>query len=222
MRKLRILYLHGYHGSATVLSDQMRMPADGLEPLADFVCIDAPALAKGDFGWWHAKNSTRANVPGIARYEGWARTCERIVSAFKIEGPFDGIFGFSQGAALAGLLVGLRSPDGMITERQPLSFDFAVLVGGFLARDPALTRLYEATPSYALPSVHIMGRSDAIVLKDQSRMVSTRFKNPLVLEHRGGHVIPSTPEIRGEVSTFLAARRRQASWRDQLVRIRPR
>jgi Serine hydrolase (FSH1) len=92
MRKLRILCLHGYHGSATVLSDQMRMPADGLEPLADFVCIDAPALAKGDFGWWHAKNSTRANVPGIARYEGWARTCERIVSAFKIEGPFDGIF----------------------------------------------------------------------------------------------------------------------------------
>lgn len=210
MKRLRILCLHGYHGSAKVLSDQMRRLVEGLDPLTDFVCIDAPSLAKGDFGWWHAKNSTSADESGIARYEGWARTFDGIVSVFRNEGPFDGIFGFSQGAALAGLLVGLRAPGGLTTERQPLAFDFAVMVGGFLARDPALTRLYEAAPSYALPSIHITGRSDAIVPKHQSLMVSAKFKNPLVLEHGGAHMIPSSPEIRSQVSNFLIARRQQA------------
>jgi Serine hydrolase (FSH1) len=54
MRKLRVLCLHGYHGSAKTLRLQMRPFTQGLEPLAEFVCVDAPSLAVGDFGWWHA------------------------------------------------------------------------------------------------------------------------------------------------------------------------
>ena len=99
---MRILCLHGYHGTADILRDQMRSLVHGLEPVADFVYIDAPSLATGDFGWWHHN------------FAGWKRTRDWIVSLLQREPRFDGVFGFSQGAALTSLLVGLRAPDGRL------------------------------------------------------------------------------------------------------------
>jgi len=213
MKKLRILCLHGYRGNARVMHDQMIGLTQGFNNLAEFVCVDAPSLAQGDFGWWHAIRdgvSAQAGDPGVnrapVRYEGWFRTRDWVAALFKASGPFDGVFGFSQGAALTALLVGLRSPDGRPSQHQPLAFDFAIMTGGFLANDPTLVGLYEATASYDLPSVHIIGHSDVIVPADYSRAVSRKFKDPLVLEHNGGHVIAGTLEIRWKVSSFLQER----------------
>jgi hypothetical protein len=190
----------------------------GLDSVAEFVYIDAPSLARGDFGWWHAvENESVPAVenPGIApanmRYKGWPDSRDRIVSVFERQGPFDGIFGFSQGAALTALLVGLRSPDGNATTLKPLAFSFAMMVGGFPSVDAALMNLYEATASYDLPSVHITGLSDSVVESDYSRAVAARFNHPIVLEHRGGHVIAATPEIRKQVGAFLADMLRRKS-----------
>jgi predicted esterase len=216
MQRLRILCLHGYHGNAEVLRDQMAILTDGMDCLAEFVRVNAPSLANGDFGWWHAirdEKSTNNEDPGVgpgaARYEGWSDTCQWVVSLFKREGPFDGVFGFSQGAALTALLVGLRSHDGTTTEHKPLAFDFAIMVGGFLANDPDLARLYDSHESYDLPSIHIIGRSDFIVPSEYSRKVAAKFRNPLVLEHNGGHVIAGTPLIRKRVASFLEERTRR-------------
>jgi pimeloyl-ACP methyl ester carboxylesterase len=211
MNRLRILCLHGYHGSAAVLREQMSSLTRGLDLPADFVYCDAPTLATGDFGWWHAvrENASSPGYPGVgsavAQYRGWSRTLDWVLAAFEREGPFDGVFGFSQGAALTALLVGLRSPDEMLAGRKPLAFDFAILVGAFRASDPALARLYEAAANYAIPSAHIIGRSDFIVPPDNSRAVARLFQRPLILEHAGGHVIPGTSEIREQVSSFLSA-----------------
>jgi predicted esterase len=129
----------------------MAILTDGMDPLAEFVQVNAPSLANGDFGWWHAvRDEKSANNedpgvgPGAARYEGWSHTCKWIVSLFEREGPFDGVFGFSQGAALAALLVGLRSHDGTTTTHKPLAFDFVIMAGAFVANDPDLARLYDS------------------------------------------------------------------------------
>src|SRR5205814_8116557 len=131
MSRLRILCLHGYHGSAATLRSQMAALVSGLDSLAEFVCSDAPSLAAGDFGWWHASTDPKVAAhedPGVGGgtkyYVGWQRTRDEIVRVFTTLGPFDGVLGFSQGAALTGLLVGLRAPDGKPTAAQPLSFDF--------------------------------------------------------------------------------------------------
>jgi pimeloyl-ACP methyl ester carboxylesterase len=214
MKKLRILCLHGYHGSADVLRKQMSTLTAGLEALAEFECVDAPSRARGDFGWWHAVEEDRgfANTRGpgsrlvAARYDGWDETCRWVVSLFAKEGPFDGVFGFSQGGALAALLVGLRALDGKPTERQPLAFDFAILVGAFAARDPRLAMLYESTASYDLPSIHIIGRADSIVPSHSSRSLASQFNCPLILEHDGGHVIAANSDIRAQLTKFLEQR----------------
>lgn len=208
MKKLRVLCLHGYHGNADVLRDQMSTLTSGLEPMAEFVFVDAPSRANGDFGWWHAVQDVQRfdADPGVTIYKGWRNTYDWIISLFKSEGPFDGVFGFSQGAALAGLLAGLRSTDGKPSEHAPLAFDFAIMTGGFLANDPSLARLYTSTASYDLPSVHIIGRSDSVVPSRHSRMLASKFNKPLVLEHDGGHVIAAKPEIRAQVASFLKQR----------------
>lgn len=214
MHKLRVLCLHGYHGSADTLRSQMTSLVTGLASLAELVCVDAPTLSRGDFGWWHAVQNEEAaerGDPGVAsrrkHYKGWSKTRDWIVSLFQQQ-RFDGVFGFSQGAALAGLLVGLRAPDGKPTGDKPLSFDFAMMVGGFRSNDPLHASLYASRESYSLPSVHIIGRSDFIVPPGDSHGLASAFLNPLILEHDGGHVVASTPDVRTQVKRFLEERRK--------------
>ena len=211
MRKLRILCLHGYHGSADILRVQMSPLVGRLPPLAEFVCVDAPSLARGDFGWWHAVDdrSHDRGDPGVrsraTHYKGWAATRDWIVERFAGQ-RFDGVFGFSQGAALAGLLVGLRSPGGQPSPGTPLAFGFAMMVGGFVSNDPSHAALYDSEGSFDLPSLHIIGRADSIVPGSSSHMLASRFKSPLVIRHEGGHVIASDPQTLQQVGAFLEAR----------------
>jgi acetyl esterase/lipase len=212
-RKLKILCLHGYHGSGRVLRSQMAAFAASLESLVDFVFIDAPSLAAGDYGWWHAVDAERdrpSDDPGVdgphRHYEGWARTRDAIVASFGKQGPFDGILGFSQGAALAGLLVGLRAAADTPTTDRPLHFDFAILIGGFPSNDLELARLYERHDAYDLPSLHVVGRSDGIVPIEESRSLAAHFVSPVVVEHAGGHVVASEQGVTDRVRAFLGDR----------------
>jgi predicted esterase len=214
MKKLRILCLHGYHGSAKVLARQMHLLQQHLEHVAEFIYVDAPSLSHGDFGWWHAvEHSTQKTGPGVGHalvdYQGWATTYDWVLETFRTQGPFDGVLGFSQGAALTALLVGLRAPDARPGAQFPLAFDFAIMIGGFLANDPVLQSLYESKSSFDLPSVHVIGRTDFVVPQRFSYNVAALFTRPLVLEHDGGHVIDTAPRTCEQLVFFLEERQRQ-------------
>src|SRR6266478_5587653 len=210
MKRLRILCLHGYNGNAEVMRDQMRALVTGTETLAEYISVDAPSLAVGDFGWWHAvddPNATGRGDPGVdgrvKYYKGWQRTRDWLVSVFAQRGPFDGVLGFSQGAALTGLMVGMRAPAGKTTPEHPLAFDFATIVSGFRSNDPSHAVLYASKESFDLPSLHIIGRSDFIVPPAESFELASAFASPTILQHGGGHVIASTSEIRDRYRRFL-------------------
>ena len=64
----------------------------------------------------------------------------------------DGIFGFSQGAALTGLLAALRD-----SRPSPVQFEFAIMVGGFTSTMPQHVELFRH--KLTVPSVHVAGRS---------------------------------------------------------------
>jgi pimeloyl-ACP methyl ester carboxylesterase len=191
MHEIRLLCLHGYHGSADILRRQMRPLVDNLDVPVDFVYVDAPSLASGDFGWWHLN------------FRGWERTRDWAVDLFEREPRFDGVFGFSQGAALTALLVGMRAPEGNVSEQRPLSFDFAMMASGFRSNSAIHSGLFAARDSFALPSLHMMSQYDPIVATRDSRALAEQFHAPLVLEHASGHVVASTPPIREKVAQFL-------------------
>ena len=195
MQRLRLLCLHGYHGNKRILRQQMDPLFDGIE--VDCVQVDAPSIAEGDFGWWHGNFSSYRE-----EFRGWRRTRDWLAQVFVDEPRFDGVFGFSQGAALVGLLPGMRAL-GRPTESTPLSFDFAIAVGGFRSRAPEHEPLFAARAGYELPSLHIMGTSDRIVPAADSRVLAEQFASPVVLEHAGGHIVPGIPSIRAKVVEFL-------------------
>jgi hypothetical protein len=193
MPDLRVLCLHGYHGSGAILRRQLAPLARSLPADIEFVYTDAPSLATGDFGWWHEG------------FTGWEHTRDWIVERLGAGPRIDGLFGFSQGAALTGLLAALRE-----SRQAPagLDFRFAVMVGGFTSFLPQHADLFRRP--LAIPSVHVIGRSDGIVPRSDSLELAGRFTDPLVLEHGGGHIIPADRAVAEPIARFLATFARSA------------
>src|ERR1700691_4006704 len=186
MPDLRVLCLHGYHGTGAILRDQMARLAGSLPANIEFVYLDAPSLALGDFGWWHEG------------FSGWEHTRDWITGQLSTGPRIDGLFGFSQGAALTGLLAALRE-----SPRAPggLDFEFAIMVGGFTSFLPQHADLFPRP--LTIPSVHVIGRSDGIVPRSDSLQLAERVTDPLILEHSGGHVIPGDRAVSEPIARFL-------------------
>jgi pimeloyl-ACP methyl ester carboxylesterase len=187
MTATRILALHGYHGSAEVLRRQIAPLSAALPRTTELVFVDAPSLSQHDFGWWHDG------------FRGWERTRDWVLD-LAARDQFDGIFGFSQGAAFTGLLAAVQQSDPTTS----LRFEFAVMVGGFTSFEPQHAALMER--KIALPSLHVMGASDGIVPMRDSLRLAERFEDPVIVQHPGGHVIPSDPAITSRIARFVAER----------------
>ncbi len=185
--ELRVLCLHGYHGTGAILRRQMAPLAGALPADIEFVYVDAPSSGAGGFGWWHEG------------FSGWEQTRDWITGQLSAGPRVDGLFGFSQGAALAGLLAALReSPQAP----RGLDFGFVIMVGGFTSFLPQHAGLFPRP--LTIPSVHVTGRSDGIVPRSDSLELAGRFTDPLVLEHSGGHVIPGDRTVAEPIARFLA------------------
>jgi pimeloyl-ACP methyl ester carboxylesterase len=189
MSDLRILCLHGYHGSGAILRDQMESLIASLPTNIEFVFVDAPSLATGDFGWWHEG------------FDGWERTRDWAVELICAGPRFDGIFGFSQGAALAGLLSAVQQ---RASAPPQFRFDFTVMVSGFTSDVPQHADLLRH--KLTTPSLHVIGRSDVIVPRKDSLRLADRFANPLIIEHPGGHIVPGHRAVAEPIAQFLANR----------------
>ena len=190
MSDLRILCLHGYHGSGAILRDQMESLTTSLPANIELVYVDAPSRATGDFGWWHEG------------FDGWERTRDWAIELVCGGPRIDGIFGFSQGAALTGLLTAVQESGIAPPE---FRFDFAIMVGGFTSDQPRHTEMLQH--KLTTPSVHVIGRSDVVIPRKDSLRLADRFANPLIIEHPGGHIVPGNDAVAGPIAHFLAARK---------------
>jgi Ran GTPase-activating protein (RanGAP) involved in mRNA processing and transport len=188
--KLRVLVLHGNRQSAEGFRSKTEATFKPLVPLIDFVFLDGTfahgsvhaedgAASKQSKGrcWWDATDD-----PNDIRYVGLETTLEYIDQIFATQGPFHGILGFSQGACLAGLLASLQ-PQGHI------NFNFCILISGFYCRDvnhsnlqlaerprePTLEHVKIIKEKVNMPSFHIWGESDEMVLPWRSQLLADHF-----------------------------------------------
>jgi hypothetical protein len=202
MDSISILALHGYHGSAQVLRRQIAPLADALPVSTDLTFVDAPSIARGDFGWWHEG------------FTGWEATRDWVADLAAGQ-HFDGVIGFSQGAALAGLLLATQEAAGEgaagpapLASRSGFGFGFGVMIGGFTSDEPEHAALFRRR--LATPSLHVTGTADRIVPMRDSLLLAERFADPVIITHGGGHVIPSDPPIIGRIVAFAERHGRPA------------
>ena len=130
-----------------------------------------------------------------------------IVRTIASDGPFDGVYGFSQGAAIASLLcepcvhgaLGLTAP--------PFRFillvcgvDYDTAFGTGVAQEfmGACTAQEVASRSglLQLPSLHFMGEKDDNLASSQA--LTQRYAQPHLLFHKSGHAVPAMELCAGE------------------------
>jgi pimeloyl-ACP methyl ester carboxylesterase len=115
------------------------------------------------------------------------------------DGPFDGVFAFSQGCHLAAALMSATPHN----ESNGQLFRFAVFVGAapspkFDLKDGKRER------SLDVPVLHVIGRNDRHRLQSQEFVsMHSDASDSVVLEHDGGHHVPIDVVVRYTITRYM-------------------
>ncbi|KAF7979026.1 hypothetical protein HWV62_44007 [Athelia sp. TMB] len=132
-------------------------------------------------GWW--VKPTYGSDGKILSLDGLQESLLALRDILKAD-RYEGVFGFSQGAAVAALLAALVSA-----------------VSGFKCHDPLGDVVL--TPFYSTPTLHVIGRTDIIVIDERSRALLAVSENKRLEEHDGGHFVPSKSNWRNFFRDYL-------------------
>ncbi|CAN8026840.1 unnamed protein product [Ixodes persulcatus] len=210
--KLRVLCLHGYRQDGQSFKSKLGGFRKATKSVLDPVFIDAPHLipessnAEGNIaepnvpggrGWWFSSSQKSFNAQEhtdvCVGFDDSVKAVEKACSL----GPFDGILGFSQGAAMAALVLCLQSLGKLTT-----NLKFGVLIAGFKSRSTLHDVLY-TDGLVKVPTLHIVGDTDAVIPKPQAMEIVPFFKSPQVVCHPGGHFIPTGGSCKTDYLAFL-------------------
>eukprot|EP00035_Acanthoeca_spectabilis_P027577 m.467099 g.467099 ORF g.467099 m.467099 type:complete len:297 (-) comp25884_c0_seq1:323-1213(-) len=253
-RKLRVLCLHGYGQTPTAFREKTGGFRKGVKgqvnefvwlaaphtavPRADTV-LTAPLAAVDPHG--AAEISDSGDSTGFSWYDfdsihkgeherflhSIQLSLDLIDATCERDGPFDGIFGFSQGASLAALILALQESRARGTERtwagsklylklgSSTAVDFALLVAGFLPgqgrtttdsqldSDDILQPVFVAAAPLCTPTLIVHGAADRIIPSSRSLAMAELFTAPVIVEHDGGHHVPSSAPVRKALQAFV-------------------
>ncbi|CAJ1327374.1 unnamed protein product [Effrenium voratum] len=197
--KLRVLCLHGRCQTSGTFQRKLEKIAGKSASFAEFVFIDGPLdlpLQHGERvntkGWWEEGEARTLEVP---------RVRQALLAAWDALGPFDGVLGFSEGAAVAAAL-GPEDDGGEVPA-------FASVRFKLLFSAPRVAELPFGAQQVA--SLHGASKNDTAVPLAESREVASLFAGAEWLEHEGGHVLPTRAEDIKRVAAFLEAQREAPS-----------
>jgi len=162
-----------------------------------------------NWAWWQARQPHSAP---FHEYVGLDKGLDHIASILERDGPFDGVIGFSQGAAAAAMTAALLEPgrqEAFAVEEKnaggiafPPAFArlshpplrFMVSYSGFTSTFPGYAAFYK--PLIATPSLHFLGTLDTVLeecwaraLLDSCEHRSTGPDGTLIV-HPSGHSVP--------------------------------
>ncbi|KAH6761450.1 rhodanese-like domain protein [Perilla frutescens var. hirtella] len=159
--------------------------------------VDADYDGKNGAEWKMAK-APFDSLQYQQQTEGFEKSIEYLKTVFSQMGPFDGILGFSQGAAMAALVSAHREK-----LKGDIDFRFVILCSGFSVNMPN-----HGKGSINCPSLHIFGYKegeDRQIGCEASRQLASLFENEcsVIIEHDSGHIIPTRSPYIGEIKDFL-------------------
>lgn len=240
-KTLRILMLHGYTQSGPLFNAKTKALEKNLNKAFPGVVLNYPTgpmkLRAKDvpgfdtsqveddaeeveaYGWWR-----RSNTADPPEYVGFDEGLGLIAELLKTQGPFDGVIGFSQGAAMAAMVSSLLEGESRKSAFEaaqqnnksaipfPASFaglnhppmKFCVLYAGFIAPGARYTAFYE--PPLATPTCHFIGSLDTVVEEDRANTLIDATggqQKTTVMIHPGGHFVPSSRQYIDAVIGFI-------------------
>lgn len=207
---LTLLALHGFTMNGAGLRHMLRELEPRLQDSVEWVYPDAPHLASAEAVrglaeltsgirpkppnrmWWNASADGR-------EYQGWP---ESLALLREYAEPITdlGVFGFSQGAAVAAVLAALSE----VGAFPPLSC--VVLVGGFSPRATELAALFSGP--VRVPSLHVIGSRDPLARHGPALVECFAHETRNVLEWDGGHSVPKNGAAADAVADFIRAHAR--------------
>ena len=240
---VRILMLHGYTQSGPLFHAKTRALEKHLQkafPGSTLVYPTGPLrLSPGDvpgfevsssndaneveaYGWWR-----RSNTADPPEYIGFEDGMAAVAKVLATEGPFDGVIGFSQGAALTAMLASVlegpwrRETFSRFRSESPLSIPFppsfeplqhpplkfGVIYSGFVAPGQRYKAFYDH-PHIQTPTAHFLGSLDSVVDEGRSRALIDACggeDKARVIWHPGGHFVPSGKQHLEALVDFILA-----------------
>ena len=187
----------------------------------------APATPVGD-GTWPGEGNRAApgspsRIPGPLLFSpdqyksqrgGWDETLTYLEKVSMEKGPFDGLLGFSQGAAVAAAWVAWQEKEKERGRRRGgvgSGFKFVILCSGFKPPGTVWERVVRSGGGALVkcPSMHIFGGGtgqDRQIEVGESEALAGLFEEggKLVVRHEGGHIIPTKVEYANVYRKFLA------------------
>lgn len=191
----KILFLHGFTMNGSVCKIKASSIAASLEARGHlFYFPDGPIRlaaddASHDFGlrsWWVDGDTIELAVQELRR-------------VVREQGPFDGIAGFSQGAAVAQLL----SNHGELLGNG--AFKFAIYFAGYVVKNQELNETYLQN-KIQIPNLSVVGSLDTVIASLRSREFVERYVEPAsatFIEHDGAHNIPRNKSTVGKIVEWI-------------------
>ncbi|XP_030547001.1 rhodanese-like domain-containing protein 6 isoform X1 [Rhodamnia argentea] len=163
-----------------------------------FAWLVPPDFSAGSEADWKVADGPFDPLQYQQQTGGFDSSLAYLKSMYLRDGPFDGILGFSQGAAMAALVCARK--DNLKGE---MDFRFAILCSGF-----ALNLAEFERGSINCPSLHIFGSDhgrDRQIPNEASADLAEYFENGsrVVIQHEGGHIIPTRSPHIDVVKNFL-------------------
>ncbi|KAH9855499.1 FSH1-domain-containing protein [Lenzites betulinus] len=234
MAPKKILVLHGYAHSAAYFSKKIaavcKACGDDVEfgkaititHTSDFVIIHGPiVLTPADLGR-PADDVSAADAddsdPAMAPRAWWTVDAPKTITVgielsiqllrdYLIKDHYDGILGFSQGAAMAAIMSTLlERPEvfpGVLVDGKPPHppFKFCITVAGYKPKSPQCDLIFK--PTYSTPTLHIIGRNDIVIVEEDSLRLVAINTNHRVEYHDGGHFMPSKTSWRNFLKAYI-------------------
>lgn len=238
---LKILMLHGYTQNGPLFHAKTRAMEKYLDKIFPGISLSYPTAplqlkprdvpgfqpsSEGEsdsieaYGWWR-----RLETSDPPEYQGLDRCLESVAKILESEGPFDGVMGFSQGAALAAMVASLlerpsrkeafrkAQEKSKFAMQYPGVFDnlehpplkFCAAYCGFRAPGERYAAFYEG-PNIQTPMCHIIGSLDTVVEEARTQALvdaAGGAEKTQVVVHPGGHFVASGKQYLGTIAAFI-------------------
>lgn len=188
----------GSHGECASSSLQQTHPPPSENCRKKFAWLVAPDFNISGEVDWKIANGSFDPLQYLQQTDGFDVSLAYLKSVFSQKGPFDGILGFSQGAAMAALVSAQQE-----RLKSEMDFRFVILCSGF-----AIKLAEFECQAINCPSLHIFGSDrgkDRQIANQASRDLASLFDDgcSVIIEHDSGHIIPTRSPYIDEIRNFL-------------------